>query len=249
MGVITIEEAKAELEMLKRTTLKQNGEPRADAKQENLDRIAKLQNAIASNVITDGFAGQVETSQDPPHGETDAEKIVRLEAANASYQDQLKDVLIPGIATKDQLTAAAKGNFGERPTVEAGFKAGLVDALRVKKVGDLTDRNKIDLEREIRRYVKTGGRRKTGEGKYDIVPHGFKKGLAEDEIAYAATLLERIGRGKAKDIIAMSKKELILDDEGRVNVKEMNSRYRKAGVLLDLGIVVPGMESLGNKAG
>lgn len=238
MEKITIEQAKAELETLKKTTLKADGSPRADAKAENLARIEQLQGAIAK--------GEMEGQQPLSPAESEA-KIAELEAENRAQADQIRELSMPkGIATAEQLRQVKDGNFGKKPTVEQGFRSGLHAALTVRDPEKLTAKNRIDLEREIRRFVKLGGRRKTGENKYSNVPYGFKKGVSAEDMNYAAMLLERIGRGKAKDIIKLTGKAFTGDEEG---IKQKSAAYYKVGVHLDLDIIVPGMEALGNKAG
>lgn len=80
-----------------------------------------------------------------------------------------------------------------------------------------TPEQKVAVEREIRRYVKAGGRVKDRiSGQFKPIKAGWKKGITPEQKEYATMLLKKMGR---------------VDDKGEV-IPEWDTS------------VVPGMESL-----
>lgn len=180
------------------------------------------------------------SQEQPPAGETDAEKIKRLEKhIKASDRKAGRSREAAKMRSVDTV-----GTHVKRP--DEIMEEALDDA-EDRKPKDWDDSNKLAVEREIRRFVKKGGSRKDGKGNYYDIGAGFKKGTTLDQKKYCLELLEKMGRltcPAAEIVEILVKRATLSPGQQKQTAKEHNAALEQLGVMWDDSIQVPGMSAV-----
>lgn len=235
-----------ELMSLRAANLKKNNEPRADAVPQELVRIKEIETELGiepnagMNIERPSTIPKEQppepATMGPPVGETDAEKLKRLERENAELKaKQARSREAAKIKSVDK-----KIGYVKRPDEVMN------EALAIAEDTDpanWADNIKLGVERMIRRFVRKGGSRKNFKGEFYDLPAGFKKGISFEKKVYALDLLEKLGRiESAEDIIKLIEDRKSLKASAkRQTAKEFNQQLENLGVAWDDSIQVPGM--------
>ena len=119
----------------------------------------------------------------------DSTEVTKLKEKVARQAAEIKESKLP----KQGIKNVKKTIIGEQPRPDK-LIAEHLESAEGKTVDEMTEAEKLSVERTIRRYVKKGGTRRDYKGDFYEIPGGFRKGLSEERIAYAKILLNRMGR-------------------------------------------------------
>lgn len=129
-----------------------------------------------------------QSAEEPVDDSVDLEKL--------ALHQQLEETqarLDAATAIKGIPTASRDKVQGELVRPEEVMRRNLPFAV-TKKKEDMSEPDKVAIEREIRRYVKKGGLRKNHKEDLYNVPGGYRKGITAERKEYVDVLLKRIGR-------------------------------------------------------
>ncbi len=177
---------------------------------------------------------------DPPAGETDAQKIKRLEKANKTLTRKYGR----SAAAAKMRSVDTVGKHVKRP--DEIMEEALDDA-EDRDPADYDESNRVAVEREIRKYVKKGGVGRDHKGDFYDIAAGFRKGITLERKKYCLELLEKMGRltcTAAEIVEVLEKRAHLSPGEQRQTAKEHNAELQGMGVTWDDEIQVPGMSAV-----
>ena len=159
------EKLRLELADLKQRTLKQNGQARTKADPEDLARIDEIEGILKQKQEQDRL---------------DDKKLAAADGADSQVAST------PGIPDVSQINALNPNYQDPRTTLDP-FKLLEMDPAQYSL------NQRVVLEKTLRKYVKRGGPMRLGKQVLEITP-GFKKGLSDQEIAFAQQIMKALGR-------------------------------------------------------
>lgn len=210
MENITLEEMENELEAVRKKTYKKDGDPRADATEENLARFAELGQQIAAEkeyMNSDDDEEKKPTDVDPSTDtSTDAQKI-------ADLTEELRREKLITQAYKAPKGVGVNNRFrpdGENVRIDEAMLPALAEAERLPvsipealKEGLIDEAKALNMtkavERRIRCYVKRAGSHEDPRShKVTEWDGGYRKGIKPEDLTKAEFWLKKIGRVDAK---------------------------------------------------
>ncbi len=210
-NAISLEDMEVELVAVRKKTIKQNGDPRADATDVNLARIAELEQLITAEKDYMGGTDGDDTEKTPIEDKrSDAEKITDL-------TEELRREKIITAAYKAPKGVAITNRFkpdGEKLRIDEAMLPALAEAERLPvsipealKEGIIDAKKSVVLtkavERRFRCYVKKAGFHEN-DHTHAITEWkgGLRKGLSEENIAKANAWAAKLGRvdGEGKHV-------------------------------------------------
>ncbi len=236
-----------ELGELKAANIKKDGTPRQDAVPQELVRITEIEELLTAPAQgSDDKPKEPEPTlskndQDDATGETDADKLDRLEKENKA----LKAERGRGRDAAKIQRAEGQAKVGYVPRPDEIMGEAFDDAMK-RHPDDWDDAGKMAVERTIRKYVRKGGVQKNPhkEGEFYDLPAGFIKGIPMSDKVYALKLLAMMGRlskSVAEVTALLEEREKLTPARIRQTNRDFNEHLESLGVSWDEDIQVLGM--------
>lgn len=230
------QELLGELTGLRQANLTQAGIPGPDAVPQELARIKEIEAALG--LKPNAGLDTRPATQAAPAGETDKQKIKRLEQRN-------KELEANKARSREaaKIQSAQKTKAGHRKRPDEIMDEALADA-EDRLPANWDESNKLAVERTIRKFVRKGGSRKNAKSEYYDMPAGFKKGITLEQMMYALKLLEKMERLSCpidKIVKMLKDREQMKPGKKRQTAKDFNAKLEDLGVTWDDEFQVPGM--------